>query len=118
MGDLSTFVFEAAEPPLPVRVLVKAGEPWFIAKDICKAIGIANWRDATAPLDDDEKGVGLTDTLGGEQEMLIVSESGRSRQATTPGTLPHRFRRWVTGEVLPSVRRTGQYGRAAERHAR
>lgn len=85
--------------------------------DVCRAIGIANHRDAVRKLDSDEKGVGSTDTLGGEQETTIISESGlytlilRCRDAVTPGTIPYRFRKWVTGEVLPQIRRTGRYVR-------
>lgn len=87
------------------------------ASDVCRAIGIANHRDAVRKLDDDEKGVGSTDTLGGEQESVIISESGlytlilRCRDAVTPGTIPYRFRKWVTSEVLPQIRKTGRYVR-------
>lgn len=62
-----------------------------------------------------KRGVSSTHTLGGEQEVLIVSEGGlytlilRSRQATTPGSAAHRFRKWVTGELLPQIRKTGRY---------
>lgn len=94
-----------------VRV-VKTGEsePWFVAADICRVLGIKNARDAASALDEDEKGVAITDTLGGRQEMLIISESGmyalvfRSRKESAV-----RFRKWVTGEVLPSIRKTGVY---------
>lgn len=97
------------------RVVIREGQPWFVAKDVCRVLGIVNYRDAVSPLDDDEKGVASTDTLGGEQDMLIINESGlytlvvRSRPATTPGTVQHRFRKWVFGEVLPEIRRTGSY---------
>ena len=98
-----------------LRVIEREGAPWFVAADVCRALDVKNNRDAIEKLDDDEKGVALTDTLGGQQEMLIVSESGlytivlRCRDATTPGTVAHRFRKWVTSEVLPSLRRTGAY---------
>jgi prophage antirepressor-like protein len=98
-----------------IHVLMVDNSPWFSAKEVCKAIGIANHRDAVRKLDDDEKGVGLTDTLGGEQDCTIISESGlytlilRCRDAVTPGTIPYRFRKWVTSEVLPSIRQTGTY---------
>jgi prophage antirepressor-like protein len=101
-----------------LRVLDKEGSPWFFAKDPCNILGIKNTRDAVEKLDNDEKGVALTDTLGGEQEVLIVSESGlytlilRSRAATTPGSPAHRFRKWVTAEVLPAIRRSGSYSTA------
>lgn len=94
-----------------IRLVEKNGEPWFVASDACAALGIANSRDALLKLDPDERGVGSTDTLGGPQNVGLVSESGlytlilRCRDAVVPGKAPHRFRRWVTGEVLPAVRR-------------
>ena len=93
-----------------VRVVLVQGEPWFVANDICGVLGIGNARQALERLDEDEKGVSLTDTLGGQQAMNIVSESGMyalvmgSRKAEA-----RRFRRWVTGEVLPAIRKTGRY---------
>lgn len=110
----SIFNFESDSA---IRAIMIDGNPWFFASDVCRAIGIANHRDAVRKLDDDEKGVGSTDTLGGEQESVIISESGlytlilRCRDAVTPGTIPYRFRKWVTGEVLPQIRRTGRYVR-------
>lgn len=59
-----------------LRTIIKNGEPWFVAKDICAALEIANNRDALSRLDDDEKGVASTDTPGGNQTVTIVSESG------------------------------------------
>lgn len=109
----------------PVRIVMRDGDPWFYAMDVCAALGIANARDALIKLDADEKSqaidpdaVGLTD--GGEINNLrnIVNESGlytiilRCRDATKPGTLPHRFRKWVTAEVLPALRKTGRYATA------
>ncbi|ORT72057.1 BRO-N domain-containing protein [Citrobacter werkmanii] len=108
----SVFNFES---DCQVRAIIIDGAPWFVAMDVCRAIGIANHRDAVRKLDSDEKGVGSTDTLGGEQEATIISESGlytlilRCRDAVTPGTIPYRFRKWVTSEVLPQIRRTGSY---------
>ena len=67
-------------------------------------------------LDDDERGVNLTYTPGGNQNMNIISESGfykliaRSRKASTPDTFAHRFSNWVFREVIPSIRKTGSYG--------
>ena len=98
-----------------LRCTMKDGEPWFVAADVCRILEIKQASRAVEPLDDDEKGVISTPTPGGQQQMLIISESGfytivlRSRQATTPGTVAHRFRKWVTSEVLPSLRRTGKY---------
>lgn len=98
-----------------VRVVDYQDEKWFVAADVCRVLDIKNPRDAVGRLDEDEKGVASTDTLGGNQEVLIVSESGlftiilRSRAAMTPGTMPHRFRKWVTAEVLPQIHKTGAY---------
>jgi len=109
--QLSTFNFESKS----IRTLAINNEPWFVAKDLCNAINISNYRDAIERLDDDEKGVALTDTLGGKQEMAVVSESGmytlilRCRDAVKKGSIPHRFRKWVTSEVLPTIRKTGKY---------
>ena len=93
-----------------VRVVQVDGEPWFVAADVCRALEISNSRDAVARLDDDEKGVGSTDTLGGKQGMQIINEPGlytlvlgsRKPEAKT-------FKRWVTHEVLPAIRKTGSY---------
>ena len=86
------------------------GEPMFVAKDVCAALEIKNSRDALARLDDDEKGVVLTDTPGGEQQMRAVNEAGlyvlvlSSRKPEAKA-----FKRWVTHEVLPALRREGGY---------
>lgn len=96
-----------------IRVTDNEGKPWFIAADVCRALGLKNSRDAVGALDDDEKGVASTDTLGGAQSMAIISESGlyaltlRCRDAMKSGTKPHAFRKWVTSEVLPAIRKTG-----------
>lgn len=60
----------------PVRIVMQNDDPWFVAKDICNVLEISNNRDALEKLDDDEKGVALTDTLGGTQQLSIVSEPG------------------------------------------
>ncbi|WP_423802741.1 BRO-N domain-containing protein [Pasteurella langaaensis] len=109
--NVSNFNFGEAS----IRVVSINGEPWFVAKDICDAIGIENNRKALLVLDDDEKGVTLSNTLGGQQEMNIVSESGmytlilRCRDAVKKDSTPYRFRKWVTSEVLPQIRKTGKY---------
>lgn len=110
-NQISIFNFENQS----IRTIAINNEPWFIAKDLCDAINISNYRDAIERLDEDEKGVALTDTLGGKQEMAVVSESGmytlilRCRDAVKKGSIPHRFRKWVTAEVLPQIRKTGSY---------
>ena len=110
-ANYSTFAFDDKN----VRVVAKDGEPWFLASDLCDVLGI----DITSirKLDDDEKGLHSMHTLGGSQQMAVVSESGmwtlilRCRDAVKPGTVPYRVRKWVTAEVLPSIRKTGSYGK-------
>ncbi len=98
-----------------VRVLLLNNDPWFVAKDVCEALNLSNSRAVIKALDDDEKGVSLIDTLGGAQQITVINESGlytiilRCRSATKPGTIAHRFRKWVTGQVLPTIRKTGGY---------
>ena len=104
-----------------VRVVQIDGVPYFVASDVCGVLGISNHRDAVVKLDADEKrGVGLTDAIGREQETTVVNESGlytlilRCRDAVTDGTVAHRFRKWVTGTVLPQIRATGSFRPLAE----
>lgn len=112
--QLSTFNFENQS----IRALVINNEPWFIAKDVCDTLKISNVSDALLKLDDDEKAtIGLTDSQAGKgaQSISIISESGmytlilRCRDAVKKGSVPHRFRKWVTAEVLPAIRKTGKY---------
>jgi prophage antirepressor-like protein len=98
-----------------VRVADKDGAAWFVANDVCRALEIANPRDAVKKLDEDEKGVVSSDTLGGRQDVTIISESGvytlifKSRKPSAVA-----FRKWVTADVLPTLRRTGRFEMAAE----
>ena len=86
------------------------GEPMFVAKDVCAALEVKNSRDALARLDDDEKGVVLTDTPGGEQQMQAVNEAGLYVLVLSSRKPEARaFKRWVTHEVLPALRRDGGY---------
>lgn len=93
-----------------IRTLLIDGEPWFVAADVCKALLIVNSRDALTRIDDDEKGVVSTDTLGGRQEVTIVNEPGlyalilSSRKPEAKA-----FKRWITHEVIPSIRKHGAY---------
>jgi len=99
----------------PINAILIDDEPWFIAKEVCNALNIQNSRKALTALEQDEKDVTLSDTLGGKQRVAIVSESGlytlilRCRDAVNRGTRPYQFRRWVTKEVLPTIRKTGSY---------
>lgn len=94
----------------PVRIVEKGGEPWFVARDVCKVLEITKVDSAIRNLDADEKGAHTVSTPGGNQEMTIVSEAGlyslilRSRKPEAKA-----FKRWVTHEVLPSIRKTGAY---------
>jgi prophage antirepressor-like protein len=93
-----------------LRIIMRGDEPWFVAADVCAALEIVNSRDALSRLDDDEKGVGSTDTLGGKQEVAIVNESGLySLILTSRKPEARRFKKWVTAEVLPAIRRTGRF---------
>ena len=112
--QLSTFSFESKS----IRTLAINNEPWFIAKDVCDTLKISNVSDALLKLDDDEKAtIGLTDSQAGNgaQSISIINESGmytlilRCRDAVKKGSVPHRFRKWVTAEVLPAIRKTGKY---------
>ena len=93
-----------------VRVVMRDGEPWFIAADVCQALDIGNNRQALSRLDADEKGVIISDTLGGKQSMTAVNVPGLfvlvlgSRKAEA-----HTFQRWITHEVLPAIRQEGAY---------
>lgn len=106
-SPLSAFSFESRQ----VRVITdEHGDPWFVATDVCSVLGIGNPRQATTRLDADEKGVISTDTPGGVQAVATVNEPGLytlvlgSRKPEAK-----RFKRWVTHEVLPAIRRTGSY---------
>ena len=93
-----------------VRNVVIKGEPWFVAKDVCDVLGLKNSRDTMSSLDEDEKGVAISDTPGGKQSVAIINESGlyslilKSRKPEAKA-----FKKWVTSEVLPSIRKYGYY---------
>lgn len=90
------------------------GEPWFVAKDVCDALSLGRQHDSTRYLDADEKGEGLVDTPSGKQTMVVINEPGfyklimKSRKPEAKA-----FQRWVTHEVLPSIRKKGGYIAAA-----
>lgn len=93
-----------------VRTVLRDGQPWFVAADVCAVLGIGRPQDSVRYLDDDERGRCPVDTPSGEQEVLIVNEPGlyslilRSRKPEAKA-----FKRWITHEVLPAIRRTGTY---------
>ena len=93
-----------------VRVVMRDGEPWFIAADVCRALDVDNNRQAVSRLDEDEKGVILNDTNRGKRSMAVISEPGL--YALVLGSRKpeaQSFRRWITHEVLPAIRQEGAY---------
>lgn len=100
----------------PVRVIDQGGQPWFVAADVCQVLGLSNVTEALRSLDEDELASELlnTDTQG--RTMRLISESGlyalifKSRKAVAKA-----FRKWVTSEVLPTIRKTGAYSGGTDR---
>ena len=103
-------VFET-EDHLQFRTFDVNGEPWFSLADACSALDIKNASDAAGRLDEDEKGVVQTDTLGGTQKIRIINESGLwNLVMRSDKPEAKRFKKWVTGTVLPQIRKTGSFG--------
>lgn len=106
MNNLLVFSYEGKE----VRTIQRNGEPWWVLKDVCDVLELSNSRMVSDRLDEDEKGVSIIDTLGGKQELTVISESGLynvillSRKPEA-----RKFKRWVTHEVLPQIRKHGAY---------
>ena len=106
MSNIQEFKFES----FPFSVIERDGEPWFVAKEVCAILEHTNHVRAIQKLEEDEKGVTKVYSLGGEQDTLIISESGlytliiRSNKPNAK-----KFRKWVTSEVLPSIRKNGKY---------
>lgn len=107
MSNIIPFNYESQQ----IRVIQdEQGEPWWIARDVCEVLELTNVSMAVNGLDDDEKGVRKVYTLGGEQELLTVNEPGlytliiRSNKPEAKN-----FKRWITHEVLPTIRKTGKY---------
>lgn len=106
MNEMQVFTYQESQ----VRTVQKDGEPWFVLKDVCSVLGISKYRDTAERLDPDERGSVKVDTLGGAQEMIVINESGLYTvilRSDKPEAKP--FRKWVTSEVLPSIRKTGGY---------
>ena len=105
-GELKIFNYKNNE----VRTTVKDGEVWWVLKDVCDVLGLSNSRKVAERLDDDEKGVTLSDTLGGTQKITIINEAGLYKvilRSDKPEA--KKFMHWVTHEVLPSIRKHGAY---------
>lgn len=112
-----------------IRAVIINGFPWFVGKDVCESFGDTNYRRSLSNVDDVDKSIALIDTPGGKQSMIIINESGlysllfqmqpqKARGVSQNDSLInerieklHRFKRWVTGEVLPSIRKTGGYNK-------
>jgi len=106
MSNLIPFNYKSNQ----IRVINKGGEPWFVLQDICKALEITNVGNVTARLDIDEKDIHYVDTPGGKQMMVIVNEPGLYNviiRSDKPEA--KQFKRWITHEVLPSIRKHGAY---------
>lgn len=107
-AQIIPFQFDARE----VRTLLIDDCPWFVAADVCRALKVLNTTQALQALDDDERSMFK---IGRQGKTNIINESGlfmliiRSKNATTVGTPAHRFRKWVTSEVLPAIRKHGHY---------
>lgn len=106
MNEIQIFNYNSNE----VRTIQKNGEPWFVLKDVCQILGLGTPAKVAERLDPDEKGVNQIHTPGGKQEMTCINESGLYNvilRSDKPEAKP--FRKWVTSEVLPSIRKTGGY---------
>ena len=107
MASLTQFTFHNE---YNVRIIDLDGELWFVASDVASALDYPSASHVARNLDEDEKGIHNLYTLGGSQEMLIINESGlysailKSRKPEAK-----KFKKWVTSEVLPSIRKTGKY---------
>lgn len=105
----TTFSFESSTK---IRTVQIDNVPWFVATDVCTALQLSNPTMSLKALDEEERS---KLNLGRQGNASIISESGlytlilRCRDAVTPGSIPYRFRKWVTSEVLPQIRRTGRY---------
>ncbi|EEW3306409.1 anti-repressor protein [Escherichia coli] len=110
----TVFSFEST---VNIRMVMIDQRPYFVAHDVCSALGIQSVDVALRKVDSDEKGTYSIRTRGGFQSLSVVNESGlywlmlRCRKAGVEGTSAYRFRKWVTGEVLPQIRQTGRYVR-------
>lgn len=110
-NGLAVFKFEGTHE---VRTINRDGEPWFVAKDVCGILELTNITETLRTLDEDERGsfriTEGTSPAGGNPNVIIISESGlyalifKSRKPEAKA-----FRKWVTSEVLPAIRKTGRY---------
>lgn len=112
--QLQIFKYQSEEEQLfnEITTIDIDGDIWFVAKDVCNALDIKNARDAISTLDDDEKLTSVIPTAGQRRSVNLINESGlyalvfKSRKKSA-----HNFRRWVTKDVIPSIRKRGYYGK-------
>lgn len=105
-NEIQVWNYENSE----IRTVQVNGEPWFVLSDVCKVLKLSSPHKVAERLDGDEKGQNQIPTLGGVQEMAVVNESGLYTvilRSDKPQAKP--FRKWVTSEVLPSIRKHGSY---------
>lgn len=106
MNEITKWTFGESE----VRTIEQNGEPWWVLADVCKVLEMTSPHKVADRIDEDEKGRTSIPTHGGNQEMTIINESGLYSvilRSDKPQAKP--FRKWVTGEVLPTIRRHGMY---------
>lgn len=112
-SSIQTFSF--AENITVRSMLDENNQPWFIAADVCEALELKVTARVVSRLDEDEKGVHTVNTLGGKQELTTINESGLySLILTSRKAEAKRFKKWVTAEVLPAIRKTGSYQQSAQ----
>ena len=129
MNNLEIFNFKGAQ----VRTVIQNDEPWFVAKDVCEFFGDTNYRRSIGRIDEDEKGVSQIATHGGVQSMSIINEAGlysllfqlqpqkgvqlSEEDRNEKVEKLREFKRWITHEVLPSIRATGSYSQIPKTYA-
>lgn len=106
MNDLQIFTYNET----PLRTVERDGEIWWVLKDVCGVLGIVNHKNVASRLDGDEKGVHLVDHPSGPQNMTVINEPGLYNVILRSDKPEAKdFKRWVTHEVLPSIRQKGSY---------
>ena len=106
MNPISVFSYETQE----IRTVIIDGEPWWVAKDVCSILGLSDVAMSLQRLDNDEKGTNTIGTPGGMQTVSIINESGLySLILTSRKPEAKSFKKWITSEVIPSIRRSGMY---------
>lgn len=106
MGELTLFTYQSHQ----VRTVLVDGEPWFVAADVARILGYRDAFNMARRLDKEDRGTRLVSTPSGDQEMTVISEAGlyvAILGSQVPGA--REFKRWITHEVIPTIRRTGRY---------